>query len=187
MPEVSRVVIRARQEGLGEDVSTSAEEASPPADTPPGYSMLATAGWFAAGGAVTAIFSASLAALASHAGLAEVLTVGMLVPCFTWVVQLGASAFALPPSKRRYYWGDLGRICLLGSVALLPAAIANLCLLRAKLWLSAANVLLSVAIMGADLFRRSARHGIAAGWPLSWCLTITVNMMLFVWSSRNWW
>jgi hypothetical protein len=164
-----------------------AHGASPPADTPPGYSMLATAAWFAAGGAVTAVFSGSLAALTSNAGLVEVLTVGMFVPCFTWIVQLGASAFALPPSQRRLYWGDLGRICLLGSVALLPAAIANLCQSRAPLWLSAANVLASVALMGADLFRRSARHKIAPGWPLSWCLTITVNMMLFVWSSRNWW
>ena len=48
---------------------------------------------------------ASLAALASHADLAEVLTVGMLVPCFTWVVQLGASAFALPPANRRALLG----------------------------------------------------------------------------------
>ena len=56
------------------------------------------------------MFSGSLAALASHADLVEVLTIGMLVPCFTWVVQLGASAFALPPAYRRLYWGDLGRI-----------------------------------------------------------------------------
>ena len=152
-----------------------------------GYSILATTAWFAAGAAVTAVFSGSLAALASNAGLVKVLTVGMLVPCFTWIIQLGASALALPPSLGRLYWGDLGRICLLGSVALLPAAIANLCLPRAPLWLSAANVLASVTLMGADLFRRSARHGIAAGWPLSWCLTITVNMILFVWSSKNWW
>jgi len=52
-----------------------------------------------------------LAALASHAGLVEVLTVGMLVPCFTWIVQLGASGLVLPAAERRLYWGDLGRIC----------------------------------------------------------------------------
>ena len=63
----------------------------------------------------------------------------------------------------------------------------NLCLPRALLWLSAGNVLISVAVMGADLFRRSARPGIAPGWPISWCLTITVNMGLFVWSSWGWW
>ena len=156
-------------------------------ETPPVYSLPATAVWFAAGAAVTTVFSGSLAALASNAGLVEVLSVGMLVPCFTWVVQLGVSALLLPVSLRQLYWGDLGRICLLGSVALLPAAIVNLCLPWAPLWLSAVNVLASVALMGADLFRRSARHGIAPGWPLSWCFTITVNMMLFVWSSRNWW
>jgi hypothetical protein len=157
------------------------------ADAPPGYSILATAAWFTAGAAVTSVFSGSLANLASNAGLVEVLTVGMLVPCFTWIVQLAASGLALPLSHRRQYWGDFGRSCLLGSIALLPAAIANLCLRQPPLWLSAANALASVALMGADLFRRSALHGIAAGWPLSWSLTIIVNMMLFVWSSRKWW
>ncbi len=149
--------------------------------------MISTAAWFAAGGAVTAIFSGSLARLAVHAGLPEVLKVGVIVPCFTWVVQLGASGLLLPSLKRRLYWGDLGRICLIGSLALLPAAIANLCLPRAPLWLSAANVLASVAIMGGELFRRSARHKIPPRWPLFWCLTITVNMMLFLWTSWAWW
>jgi hypothetical protein len=111
----------------------------------------------------------------------------MIVPCFTWVVQLGASGLALPAGKRRLYWGDLGRICLLGSIALLPAALANLFLPHAPPWLSAANVLVSVALMGAALFRLSAGHAISAWWPLSWCLTIAVNMMLFVWSSWRWW
>jgi hypothetical protein len=37
-------------------------------------------------GAVTALFSGSLAALASHAGVVDVMTVGMLVVCFTWIV-----------------------------------------------------------------------------------------------------
>src|SRR5262249_55548737 len=150
---------------------------------PAGYSYAATAGWFAAGAVVTAAFSGSLAALATNAGLAEVLFVGMLVPSFTWAVQLSTSGIALAAGQRRLYWGDLGRVCLLGSVALLPAAVANLCLSRAPLWLSAGNVLASVALMGVALFRLSARHGIPPGWPLSWCLTITVNMMLFFWSS----
>ena len=98
-----------------------------------------------------------------------------------------SSDLALPAGKRRLYWGDLGRVCLLGSIALLPAAFANLFVPGAPLWFSAANVVASVALMGADLSRRSARHGIARGWPLSWCVTIIVNMMLFVWSSRGWW
>ena len=140
-----------------------------------------------AGAAVTAVFSGSLSALAKHAGLAEVLVVGMLVPSFTWVVQLSASTVGLTSELRRLYWGDLGRVCLLGSVALLPAALVNLCLPQAPLWLSGANVLASVGLMGVDLFRRSARQGIAPGWPISWCLTITVNVGLFVWSSWEWW
>jgi hypothetical protein len=153
---------------------------------PPGYSYPATAAWFIAGGVVTAAFSASLALLTTTP-LAEVLAVGMIVPCFTWVVQAGASAIALPAERRQLYWGDLGRICLLGSVALLPAAAGNLVMSHPPRAISAANVLASVAIMAADLFRRSRRHGIAIGWPISWCLTITVNMMLFLWASWHWW
>jgi len=154
---------------------------------PAGYSYPATACWFTAGGLVTAIFSGSLAPAAVQAELFEVLLVGMLVPSFTWVVQTGASAAAMSADMRRVYWGDLGRICLLGSFALLPAAIVNLVWPPAPLWISAANVLVSVVLMAAMLFRLAARHGIAKGWPISWCLTITVNMCLFVWASRGWW
>lgn len=128
---------------------------------PAGYSYPSTAVWFIAGGAVTAVFSGSLAVLTDKAGVAEVLMVGMFVPSFTWIVQMSASAIGLASSLRRLYWGDLGRVCVLGLVALLPAGILNLCLPQAPLWLSAANVLASVALMGLDLFRRSARHGIA--------------------------
>jgi hypothetical protein len=158
-----------------------------PPDIPAGYSYAATVAWFAAGGLVTAAFSGSLAALAANAGLTEVLAVGMLVPCFTWVVQLSASGIAMPAALRRLYWGDLGRVCLLGSFALLPAAVVNLCLPGSSGWLSAANVLASVALMGAALFRLSALHRIAPGWPISWCLTITVNMLIFLWASSKWW
>jgi hypothetical protein len=154
---------------------------------PAGYSYPATVGWFAAGGIVTAIFSGSLAVLAKNATLAEVLVTGMIVPSFTWVVQMSASAIGMPAAGRQVYWGDLGRVCLLGSVALLPAAVYNLCYAQPRVWWSAANVLVSVALMGVSLTRRSARHGIGVGWPLSWCLTIAVNMGLFVWSSWNWW
>ena len=159
----------------------------PTEDSLSGSSYPATACWFAAGGAVTAIFSGSLARLTTHAGLAEVLAIGMVVPCFTWAVQLSASAMGLSPNQRRAYWADLGRVCLLGSVALLPAAIVNLCLPHAPRWFSTANVLGSVAVMAADLFRRSVRHGIAFGWPLSWCVTIAINMALFLWASWRWW
>src|SRR5262245_30750114 len=118
-------------------------EDHPAESLPRGHSLLTIAAWFLAGAAVTAVFSGSLAVLARNERLAEVLTVGMLVPCFTWIVQIAASGLALSAEKRRLYWGDLGRICLLGSVALLPAAIANLWLSRPPLWLSAANVLAS--------------------------------------------
>ena len=46
---------------------------------------------------------------------------------FTWVVRMGASGFALATEQRRRYWGDLRRICLLGSVAVMPAAPVSSC------------------------------------------------------------
>jgi len=152
-----------------------------------GYSYTATALWFIAGGIVTAIFSGSLDEVAPNADLPEVLAVGMIVPSFTWAIQLSASAILLPTESRQFYWGDLGRICLLGSLALLPAAFANLSVPRTPLWCSIANVLASVAVMAFALFRLTARHGISKTWPISWCMTISTNMLLFIWASRGWW
>jgi len=139
------------------------------------------------GGAITAIFSGSLAWLTDRAALTEVLAVGMVVPSFTWAVQLSASGLRLGPAERRLYWGDLGHICLIGSVALLPAAVVNLALPAAPRWISAANVLASVALMGVELFRTTSRHAIAVAWPISWCLTISLNMAIFLWTSWRWW
>lgn len=153
----------------------------------PGHSYPVTAVLFVLGAGVTAVFSGSLTMLAKNAGMTEVLVVGMIVPSFTWIIQLSVSGLCLAPRLRRLYWGSLGRICLLGSLALLPAAAMNLLVTGVPLWLSTANVLLSVAIMAADLFRRSARQGLAPIWPVSWCLTIVLNMALFVWASRGWW
>ena len=153
----------------------------------PGPSYLATGLWFAGGAAITSLFSASLAKLAPTVSLAEVLLKGMIVPSFIWLVQLTASSLALPSALRRTYWHDLGVICFLGSLALLPAAIVNVCVSRPEPWFSIANVFASVALMGIVLFRRAARHRISPRWPLSWCATITVNMLLFLGCSYNWW
>ena len=46
--------------------------------------------------AATLVFAGSLAAMARNAELAEVLMVGMIVPSFTWVVQITASGIGLP-------------------------------------------------------------------------------------------
>jgi hypothetical protein len=153
----------------------------------PEYFSAKTFSLFALGGVVTSVFSGSLAVPAVNAGLAEVLAVGMLVPSFTWLVQLSASGVCLNARLRQLYWGDLARVCLLGSVALLPAAGFNFLVHGPSPWISVANVLASVAIMAADLFRRSAKNGISRRWPVSWCLTITLNMTLFLWASREWW
>jgi hypothetical protein len=154
---------------------------------PDGYSYLVTAILFLLGGVVTAIFSGSLARLTSKASLFEVLAIGMIVPSFTWLVHLSASAICMNGVERRLYWGDLGRICLWGSVALLPAAVVNLASLYPPIWVSAANVQCSAVVMAMELFRLSRKHSRSIGWPISWTLTITLNMTLFVMSSWSWW
>ena len=161
----------------------------PDADRPPlDPSVLTVAGRFVAGAAITALFSGSLARCTSKAGWVTVLAVGMIVPSFTWVVQLTLSGVLLLPAKSCWdYWADLGYVCVVGSVALLPAAAVNFCLPHPPLWFSAANVLASVLLMAGTLFWRTARHGIASVWPVSWCVTITVNMLLFLWASWGWW
>jgi len=149
--------------------------------------VLQTALLFLSGGLVTAVFSGSLFVLARDVSLTEVLVVGMIVPSFTWVVQCIASALLLPAAMRDRYWRDLGWICLLGSVALLPAAVVNFTMDQPDLRVSIANVLASVSIMGLDLFRRTKADGTPRGWPVAWCLTISLNMAIFAYSSRHWW
>jgi hypothetical protein len=154
---------------------------------PPGTSYPATAALFVAGGLVTAVFSGSLYAIAQGVSLIEVLAVGIVVPSFTWLAQLAASSVWLDPQSRRLYARDLAWVCLLGSVALLPSAFANLLLPTAPLSFSVVNVVVSVLLMAALLFLRTVRHGLRPIWPVSWCIFIAMNMSLFAWVSRHWW
>lgn len=143
--------------------------------------------WFAGGGLVTAFFSASLYRHATQASFGEVLLTGMIVPSFTWVVQLSSSWLLLRPATRSFYWNDLGHVCFWGSVALLPAAVINALDLPFGLLGSALNVLVSVVLMGWLLLRRTQAHSIHWLWPVGWCCTIALNMAIFVTVSRHWW
>ena len=142
---------------------------------------------FIAGGLVTAVFSGSLYEIAHGVSLTEVLAVGLVVPSFTWLAQLTAAFFWLYRDQRRVYARDLAWVCLVGSVALLPAAIANFLITDAPLALSVANVVASVLLMATLIFLRSVLHGVSVIWPMSWCTFIAMNMTLFAWVSRHWW
>lgn len=142
---------------------------------------------FLLGATVTAVFSGSLDIPALNADLPEVLAVGMIVPSFTWLVQLSSSWLLMNRDLRHHYWAALGRACFIGSIALLPAAVANLAIPGISPWVSAMNVIVSVSLMAVDLVRQCRRNQISHRWPISWCLTIALNMTLFVWVSRNWW
>lgn len=146
-----------------------------------------TALLFLGGAAVTAIFSGSLMRLTERVGWVEVIVVGMVVPCFTWFVQLGASGVLLAGRDRANYWRELGWACFWGSCALVPMGIANIVDPETPRLLSAANVLASVALMTIYLFRTVPAHGLSPLWPASFLATITVNMCLFLLSSWHWW
>jgi hypothetical protein len=150
-------------------------------------SYRATALLFIAGGLVTAAFSGSLHEITRDVSLTEVLVVGLVVPSFTWLVQLAAAALGLEDTQRRLYCSDLAWVCFVGSVALLPAAMANFWLVDAPLAFSVMNVVGSVLLMAALIFLRAIQHGLSPIWPMSWCVCIAMNMTLFAWISRRWW
>ena len=129
---------------------------------------------------VTAVFSASLKVFFQEVSWREVLIKGLLIPCFTWSVQLLLSAAFLKTQDRLTYWNRLGWVCLIGSIALLPAAFYNLRSASPWVWISIANVLASVAIMAVTLHLLLRRAGFRRLWTLSWVVLIVINMSLYL-------
>lgn len=129
---------------------------------------------------VTAVFSASLKVFFQEISWREVLIKGLLIPCFTWTVQLLLSAAFLKTDDRLTYWNRLGWVCLIGSFALLPAAFYNLCSATPWVWISILNVLASVMLMAVTLRFLLQRAGFRWLWTLSWFVLIIINMSLYL-------
>lgn len=129
---------------------------------------------------VTAIFSASLKVFFQGVNWREVLIKGLLIPCFTWTVQLLLSAAFLKTADRQTYWNRLGWVCLIGSIALLPAAFYNLSSATPLVWISILNVLASVVLMAVTLHFLLRRAGFRWLWTLSWVVLIVINMSLYL-------
>src|SRR6185369_3288941 len=108
---------------------------------------------------VTAVFSASLKVFFQSVSWGEVLIKGLLIPCFTWTVQLLLSVAFLKTEDRLTYWNRLGWVCLIGSIALLPAAFYNLRSVAPWVWISIFNVLASVVLMAVTLHFLLRRAG----------------------------
>lgn len=145
-------------------------------------SLIKIAALFALSFVVTAAFSASLKVFFGGESWAVVLAKGLLIPCFTWAAQLLLSAIYLRGPRRLVYWEQLGFVCLAGSAALLPAAAYNCAADSPLPAVSALNVLASVALMGALLYRRLRPRGFAARWAAGWVALICVNMALYLYS-----
>ena len=129
---------------------------------------------------VTAVFSASLKVFFQAVSWREVLIKGLVIPCFTWTVQLLLSAVFLDGKSRLRYWTVLGWVCLIGSVALLPAAFYNFRTVQPSVWISIANVLASVVLMAITLHALLRRDGFRWLWTLSWVVLIVINMTLYL-------
>lgn len=148
----------------------------------PAPSLARIAVLFALSFLVTAIFSASLKVFFAADSWGEVLGKGLLIPCFTWAAQLLLSVAYLRGTRRLIYWEQLGVVCLAGSAALMPAAAYNFAAASPQPLVSAANVLASVALMGAMFYGRVRRHGFGARWAASWIALICLNMSLYLYS-----
>jgi hypothetical protein len=129
---------------------------------------------------VTAVFSASLKAFFQNVSWREVLIKGLLIPCFTWTIQLLLSAVFLDGKSRLRYWNRLGWVCLIGSFALLPAAFYNFLTVQPWVWISIINVLASVILMAITLHTLLRRDGFRRLWTVSWLVLIVINMSLYL-------
>lgn len=129
---------------------------------------------------ITAVFSASLKVFFQAVSWREVLIKGLLIPCFTWTIQLALSAVFLDGKSRLRYWNRLGRVCLIGSIALLPSAFYNILTVQPWAWISIINVLASVVLMAITLHVLLRRDGFRWQWILSWVVLIVINMSLYL-------
>jgi len=131
---------------------------------------------------VTAVFSVSLKTFFAGEALTRDLSKGLIIPFFTWIVQLSLSAFLLRGEELLFYWTQLGIICLIGSIALLPAAFYNFAVAAPSLFVSIASVLLCVAIMCVTLYFRLKTRSYSSLWTIGWTATIIVNMAIYSYS-----
>ena len=131
---------------------------------------------------VTAIFSISLKAFFTVIPWSEVLTKGLVIPCFTWTMQLILSAIFLNSARRLIYWTQLGWVCLIGSIALMPAAVYNFLFPQPFVVVSVINVLASVALMGVLLHMRLKAREFHGGWTASFVVLIVINMSLYLYA-----
>jgi hypothetical protein len=131
---------------------------------------------------VTAVFSISLKTFFARESLMLDLSKGLIIPFFTWTVQLVLSALLLGGEERVFYWTQLGVICLIGSIALLPAAFYNFISAAPAPLASVVSVLLCVAIMCVTLYFRLKPRAYSPFWTIGWTATIIVNMSLYAYS-----
>jgi hypothetical protein len=131
------------------------------------------------GGVVTAPFSLSITRLMTGDTFVQALAKGLVIPTFTWAVQLTLAALLFRGVKRYEYAVQLGSVCTLGAAALWPAALYNTIVAHPSPWVSAANVYASVFLMFMELRRRNLILGLPAYLAPVFLVTIHINMAIF--------
>ena len=131
---------------------------------------------------VTAVFSVSLKTFFAAESWTLNLSKGLLIPCFTWTVQIVLSALLLRGAELIFYWTQLGVICLIGSIALLPAAFYNFAFASPSPLVSIFSVPVCVAMMCVTLYYLLKPRQYNLLWTLGWTATIIVNMSLYAYS-----
>jgi hypothetical protein len=131
---------------------------------------------------VTAIFSTSLKVFFHEIPWSEVLSKGLLIPCFTWTLQLLLSLLLLNSANRMIYWKQLGWVCLIGSIELLPADFYYFLFPQPFVVISVINVLTSVGLMVALLHLRLKAREFHWRWTASFVVLIIINMSLYLYS-----
>ncbi len=155
-----------------------------PAEFPVGARVALIAALFTVGGGlVTAPFSISIARWMTGDTFAQALAKGLVIPVFTWAVQLTVAALLFRGTKRYEYAVQLGVVCTLGSAALWPAALYNAIAEHPSPWVSAANVYASVLFMFIELRRRNRILGLPGYLAPVFLATIHVNMAIFATSA----
>lgn len=86
----------------------------------------------------------------------------------------------LDGNSRLRYWNRLGWVCLIGSIALLPAAFYNFLTVQPWVAMSIVNVLARVVLMAITLHVLLRRDSFRWQWTLSWLVLIVINMLLYL-------
>jgi hypothetical protein len=111
----------------------------------------------------------------------EQMLLSTLVAGGKWGIQIGL-ALALLGGRAWLFIRNIGAVCLVGSVVLVPYAVAGLLGLEVGGEGFCGSLAVAVAAMIGGYFRAVRSSGVALGWWYGWlgCLAVAVTLQLTV-------